>query len=70
MGIAVLPEVVVQRELKQGSLVALDWPRKRLAVYTQVYRHRDKWMSPVMKAFWELAVETCAERTAKGSERH
>lgn len=62
MGIAVLPEVVVKRELKQGSLVALDWPRKQMAVYTQVYRHRDKWMSPVMTAFWELAVATCAEK--------
>ena len=62
MGIAVLPEVVVQRELKQGSLVALDWPRRPLAVYTQVYRHRDKWMSPVMKAFWELAVKACKDK--------
>ena len=60
MGIAVLPEVVVHRELQQGSLVAVDWPRKPLAVFTQVYRHRDKWMSPVMTAFWDLAVATCA----------
>jgi DNA-binding transcriptional LysR family regulator len=60
MGIAVLPEIVVQRELRQGSLVALDWPAKPLVVYTQVYRHRDKWMSPAMAAFWNLAVATCA----------
>jgi DNA-binding transcriptional LysR family regulator len=64
MGIAVLPEVVVQRELKQGSLVVVDWPRKPLAVYTQLYRHRDKWMSPLMQAFWDLAVATCAEPAA------
>lgn len=62
MGIAVLPEVVVKRELKQGSLVALDWPKKPMAVCTQVYRHRDKWMSPVMTAFWELAVAICEEK--------
>ena len=62
MGIAVLPEVVVHRELKQGLLVALDWPRKPMAVCTQLYRHRDKWMSPVMAAFWDLAVATCAEK--------
>jgi DNA-binding transcriptional LysR family regulator len=62
LGIAVLPEVVVQRELKQGGLVALDWPRKPLVVYTQLYRHRDKWMSPVMTAFWQMAVGTCAEK--------
>ncbi len=63
MGIAVLPEVVVYRELKQGSLVALDWPRKPMAVCTQLYRHRDKWMSPVMAAFWNLAVATCAAKS-------
>ena len=62
MGVAVLPEVVVHRELKQGMLVALDWPRKPMVVYTQLYRHRDKWMSPVMAAFWNLAVTTCAEK--------
>ena len=62
MGIAVLPEVVVHRELKQGLLVALDWPSKPIVVYTQLYRHRDKWMSPVMAAFWSLAVATCAAK--------
>jgi DNA-binding transcriptional LysR family regulator len=76
LGVAVLPEVVVHRELQQGTLVAVDWPRKPLVVYTQLYRHRDKWMSPVMTAFWKMAVETCAEaekgsvkqrRTVKGS---
>jgi DNA-binding transcriptional LysR family regulator len=60
MGVAVLPEVAVHRELKQGSLVAVDWPRKPMAVYTQLYRHRDKWMSPIMQAFWDLAIATCA----------
>jgi DNA-binding transcriptional LysR family regulator len=62
MGIAVLPEVVVQRELKQGLLVALDWPSKPMVVYTQLYRHRDKWVSPVMSAFWNLAIATCAAK--------
>jgi DNA-binding transcriptional LysR family regulator len=55
MGIAVLPEVVIAHELKQGALVAVDWPRKPLIVHTQMFRHKDKWMSPVMKAFWDLA---------------
>ena len=62
MGVAVLPQVVVHRELELGSLVALDWPRKPIVVYTQVYRHRQKWMSPMMTAFWNLAVATCAAK--------
>jgi DNA-binding transcriptional LysR family regulator len=56
MGIAVLPEVVVAPELKRGTLVAIDWPRQPLLVYTQMFRHQDKWMSPVMCAFWNLTV--------------
>ena len=72
MGVAILPEIVVHRELREGSLIAVDWPRKPLVVYTQLYRHRDKWMSPVMQAFWNLAITTCAveeRESAKGSQK-
>jgi DNA-binding transcriptional LysR family regulator len=69
LGVAVLPEVVVHRELEQGTLVVVDWPKKPLQVFTQLYRHRDKWMSPVMTAFWEIAVETCAIAPQKISAR-
>jgi DNA-binding transcriptional LysR family regulator len=61
MGVAVLPEVVVRRDLESGALCAVDWPRKPLEVFTQIYRHRDKWMSPVMTAFWDLAVSLLRE---------
>ena len=61
MGIAVLPRVVVANELKRGTLVAVDWPRRPLLVYTQMFRHQDKWMSPVMHAFWELALSLLQE---------
>jgi DNA-binding transcriptional LysR family regulator len=61
MGIAVLPEVVIAHELKRGGLVAVDWPRKPLVVYTQMFRHQDKWMSPVMSAFWNLTVSLLQE---------
>jgi DNA-binding transcriptional LysR family regulator len=54
MGIAVLPEVVIANELKRGTLVTVDWPKKPLLVYTQMFRRQDKWMSPVMSAFWNL----------------
>jgi DNA-binding transcriptional LysR family regulator len=55
MGVAVLPELVVAAELQRGSLVALAWPQKPVYVYTQLVRHRDKWFSPVMQAFWTMA---------------
>ena len=61
MGIAVLPKVVVANELKRGTLVAVDWPRQPLLVYTQMFRHQDKWMSPVMCAFWNLTASMLRE---------
>lgn len=61
MGVAVLPEIVVAHELKEGSLVALPWPRRSLHVYTQLIRHRDKWFSPVMQAFWSMTMELLRE---------
>jgi DNA-binding transcriptional LysR family regulator len=65
MGIAVLPQVVVANELKRGTLVTVDWPKKPLLVYTQMFRHQDKWMSPVMSAFWNLTSSLLQDDPAK-----
>ena len=62
MGVAVLPELVVTAELQRGALVALPWPQKPIYVYTQLIRHRDKWFSPVMQAFWTMATQLLHEQ--------
>ena len=61
MGVAILPEVVVADELAQGTLVVLPWPQKRMYVYTQLVRHRDKWLSPVMDAFSRMTMKLLRE---------
>ena len=61
MGVAVLPEFVVANELKQGTLIALPWPQTRMHVYTQLIRHRDKWLSPAMDAFCTMAIKLLRE---------
>jgi DNA-binding transcriptional LysR family regulator len=65
MGVAVLPEFVLHEEIVQGSLIALAWPAKRLHVYTQMLRNRDKWVSPVVEAFWNMAVTMLGAKTKK-----
>jgi DNA-binding transcriptional LysR family regulator len=70
MGIAVLPEVVIARELKRGLLVTVDWPKKPLLVHTQMFRHQDKWMSPVMSAFWNLTSSLLRGDTEKPATTH
>jgi DNA-binding transcriptional LysR family regulator len=61
MGVAVLPELVVAGELQRGALIALPWPQKPIYVYTQLIRHRDKWFSPLMQAFWTMAAQLLRE---------
>ena len=65
MGVGILPQVVVKAELNRGSLVALRWPNERMCVYTQLVRHKAKWNSPVMQAFWDLAVSLVASKEAR-----
>jgi DNA-binding transcriptional LysR family regulator len=61
MGVAVLPEFVVANELEQGTLIVLPWPQTRMHVYTQLVRHRDKWLSPAMDAFCSMATKLLRE---------
>jgi DNA-binding transcriptional LysR family regulator len=63
MGVAVLPEFVVANELALGTLVVLPWPQTRMHVYTQIIRHRDKWLSPAMDAFCTMAMKLLRETT-------
>ncbi|MEC0371106.1 LysR family transcriptional regulator [Paenibacillus chibensis] len=57
IGIAFLPEIVVEAEVERGELVALPWQIPDLRVYTQMLWHKDKWLSPIMLSFLEAARE-------------
>jgi DNA-binding transcriptional LysR family regulator len=54
MGLALLPAIVVARELRQAQLKALHWAGPSLDVATHIVWHKDKWVSPAMQAFAEL----------------
>lgn len=60
MGITVLPAMAVNREIAEGRLIALDWAEKPLAVITQMIWHKDKWLSPTLRAFIEVTREVLA----------
>lgn len=61
VGIAVLPWIVVQREIDEGKLVALPWDQPDFRVVTMIMRHKDKWLSPAMQAFLSLTRDLLAE---------
>lgn len=66
MGVAVLPAVAVEAELRRGELASLPWSGPGLAVFTQVLRHKDKWLSPALEAFLDTARETIGDGEVEG----
>jgi DNA-binding transcriptional LysR family regulator len=54
MGLGLLPEIVVAAELKKRQMTALPWTGPTLDIATHILWHKDKWMSPAMRAFLDL----------------
>lgn len=58
MGIAFLPGMTVAHEMEAGKLVALNWRDQSFGALVQMLWHKDKWVSPALQAFLEVARET------------
>ncbi|MDF2595780.1 MAG: transcriptional regulator [Clostridia bacterium] len=54
MGVTLLPVVAVGQECSDRKLVKLNWMGPVFELQTQVIRHKDKWISPPLKAFIQL----------------
>lgn len=54
MGLAVLPAIVIAREIRQSQFKALHWAGPSLDIDSFILWHKDKWVSPAMAAFLEL----------------
>jgi DNA-binding transcriptional LysR family regulator len=61
MGLALLPAIVVARELRQNQFKALHWAGPSLDIATHILWHKDKWVSPAMAAFAELCKDKLEE---------
>ena len=55
LGITLLPRVAVEEELAQGKMVTLNWSGPDFGIVSQVLYHKDKWLSPALKAFLNLS---------------
>ncbi|UOK60994.1 LysR family transcriptional regulator [Paenibacillus sp. OVF10] len=55
LGIALLPEMALKKELSDGEVVALPWDLSNVSFSAQMLWHREKWISPSMAAFMEVA---------------
>jgi DNA-binding transcriptional LysR family regulator len=63
MGVSVLPSVAVGAELKAGTLAALLWDEP-FEVLTQMSWHENRWKSPALRAFLEVAREVFSSTLA------
>ena len=55
LGITLLPEVAVKEEIANSKLVTLNWEGEDFGIVSQILYHKDKWISPALKAFLELS---------------
>lgn len=55
MGLSFLPEYLVRPCLAGGRVMILDVPDCRIQMRRQLFYHKDKWLTPQMEAFMEIA---------------
>ena len=55
LGITMLPRIAVVEELKNGDLQELNWQGPGLQMITKCIYHKDKWISPALKAFLNMS---------------
>jgi DNA-binding transcriptional LysR family regulator len=60
-GIGFLPEITVKSELLSRQLIALPWTGTPFNIKTQIIYHKDKWISPALRAFIDIIMETFAK---------
>lgn len=49
LGIAFMPDMVVQKEIKNHSLKKLDWTGSDFPIFAQIFIHKDKHLNTAME---------------------
>jgi DNA-binding transcriptional LysR family regulator len=57
LGIAILPEMVVGKDIQEGRVKELNWNADTPIIYTQIAWHKDKFMTIPLEAFIDLTRE-------------
>ena len=57
IGISIMPEIAVRGEISKGQLVALKWDENPLEAAVLMIWHGEKWISPALKLFMDMAQE-------------
>ncbi|MBP2076963.1 LysR family transcriptional regulator substrate-binding protein [Oceanobacillus polygoni] len=62
IGIAALPTMVVEQDIKLGEIVELKWDITIPPIFTHIAWHKDKWMTQPLKHFIELTQKSFREK--------
>lgn len=54
LGITFLPQIAISKELENGQLVDLNWTGEDFGMVIQLAYHKNKWLSPALKAFIDI----------------
>lgn len=66
MGITILPSITVRREVAEGTLAPLHCPDPPFKVMSQMIWHKNKWLSPALRAFLYLSRQMLAAQSVTG----
>jgi len=58
LGVAILPEMVVEKDIQEGTIKELNWTAHTPTFHTQIAWHKDKFMSIPLEAFIDLTRKT------------
>ncbi|MCD7035948.1 LysR family transcriptional regulator [Metabacillus sp. GX 13764] len=61
LGIAALPVMVVEEDIRHGNMAELNWVHSIPPIFTHLAWHKDKWMTPPLKGFIDLTVNTLSQ---------
>lgn len=54
IGVTLIPEMAIKRELAAGELVRLPWVENEMETAILMIRHKDKWIPPALRMFMDL----------------
>lgn len=54
VGIAMIPEMAIRKEVTSKQLVVLPWPEEEMETAILMIRHKDKWLSPALQIFMNI----------------
>ena len=58
LGIAFIPDMTAEREVKNNSLKRLDWRGNSFPIFSQIFIHRDKHISKAIDSFVDVIEKT------------